>query len=83
MNETILVVDDEKEIADLVELYLRNEGFGVAKFYQAQPALQYAGQNRLSLAVLDVMLPDMDGFTLCQRLREHHLWPIKIGRAQV
>ena len=83
MNETILVVDDEKEIADLVELYLRNEGFGVAKFYQAQPALQYAGQNRLSLAVLDVMLPDMDGFTLCQRLREHHLWPIIMLTARV
>ena len=76
MEKKIIIVDDEKEIADLVELYLRNEGFGVAKFYQAQPALQYAGQNRLSLAVLDVMLPDMDGFALCRTIRETHLFPI-------
>ena len=76
MTETILVVDDEKEIADLVELYLKNEGYQVAKFYAALPALDFARQQEVSLAILDVMLPDMDGFTLCQRIREEHLYPI-------
>ena len=76
MSETILVVDDEKEIADLVELYLSNEGYRVEKFYEALPALDYTRREEPALAVLDVMLPDMDGFTLCQRIRENHLYPI-------
>ena len=83
MKEQILVVDDEKEIADLVELYLKNEGYEVAKFYSALPALEYAQKEKLSLAVLDVMLPDMDGFTLCQRIRENYLYPIIMLTARV
>ena len=83
MTETILVVDDEKEIADLVELYLKNEGYQVAKFYAALPALDFARQQEVSLAILDVMLPDMDGFTLCQRIREEHLYPIIMLTARV
>ncbi len=83
MKEQILVVDDEKEIADLVELYLKNEGYEVAKFYSALPALEYAQKEKLSLAILDVMLPDMDGFTLCQRIRENYLYPIIMLTARV
>jgi two-component system response regulator VanR len=83
LKEQILVVDDEKEIADLVELYLKNEGYEVAKFYSALPALEYAQKEKLSLAVLDVMLPDMDGFTLCQRIRENYLYPIIMLTARV
>ncbi len=62
MEKKIIIVDDEKEIADLVELYLRSEGFETAKFYTALPALEYALREEAALAVLDVMLPDMDGF---------------------
>ena len=83
MSETILVVDDEKEIADLVELYLSNEGYRVDKFYEALPALDYTRREEPALAVLDVMLPDMDGFTLCQRIRENHLYPIIMLTARV
>jgi two-component system response regulator VanR len=76
MNANILVVDDEKSIADLIEVYLKNEGFTVFKFYNGQEALQCAEKQHLTLALLDVMLPDMDGFTLCQRIREKHTFPI-------
>lgn len=72
----ILVVDDEKEIADLVALYLQNEGFSVRVFYHPVPALQSAEEETYDLAILDVMLPEMDGFSLCRRLREKHHWPI-------
>lgn len=83
MNDNILIVDDEKEIADLVEVYLKNEGYQVFKFYNAADALCCAGAQELSLAILDVMLPDMDGFTLCQRIRERHLYPIIMLTAKV
>ena len=75
-KETILVVDDEKEIADLVALYLQNEGFRVCKAYDAAGALDFAANEPLDLAVLDVMLPDLDGFQLCQKIREAHSFPI-------
>lgn len=76
MNEKIMIVDDEKEIADLVEVYLLGDGYEVFKFYNACDALRCVEQENLSLAVMDVMLPDMDGFTLCQKIREKYLFPI-------
>ena len=83
MPAEILVVDDETAIADLVELYLKNEGFAVRKFNSAAPALAYVERTPPDLAVLDVMLPDMDGFTLCRTLRERHLFPILMLTAKV
>ena len=83
MAERILVVDDEQEIADLVELYLKNEGYEVFKFYKAGDALACTEREALSLAVLDVMLPDMSGFTLCQKIREKHMFPILMLTAKV
>ncbi len=80
----ILVVDDETAIADLVELYLSNEGFAVHKFYNALDALGYVESAPLDLAILDVMLPDMDGFALCRRIREGgKLFPILMLTARV
>lgn len=76
MNDRILIVDDEQAIADLVEVYLRNEGFQVRKFYNAKEALACVETEELSLAILDVMLPDMDGFALCRKIRENYLFPI-------
>ena len=76
MATHILVVDDETAIADLVEVYLKNEGFTIHKFYNASDALACVRTTRLNLAVLDVMLPDMDGFALCRKIRENHLFPI-------
>ena len=62
MNEKIMIVDDEESIADLVEVYLQNEGYRVCKFYNATDALDCLKQEDLSLVILDVMLPDMDGW---------------------
>ena len=83
MNAEILVVDDGTTIADLVEVYLKNEGYTVHKFYNGTDALDCVQRQNLDLAILDVMLPDMDGFTLCQRIREDHLFPIIMLTARV
>ena len=66
MNETILVVDDEASIADLVEVYLKNEGFRVIKCGNGTQALNLVRETPPDLAILDVMLPDLDGFSLCR-----------------
>lgn len=83
MNEKILIVDDEKEIADLVEVYLQNEGYQVYKFYNALDALACVDEKETDLAILDVMLPDLDGFALCRKIREKHLFPIIMLTAKV
>jgi len=76
MSDSILVVDDEHEIADLIEVYLHNENYIVFKFYSAMDALACIDTTELDLAILDIMLPDMSGFTLCQKIREQHTYPI-------
>ena len=76
MPEKILIVDDETEIADLIEVYLKNEDYTVFKFYTAKEALQCIESTQLDLAILDVMLPDMDGFTLCQKIRRRYTYPV-------
>ena len=76
MRENILVVDDEREIADLVALYLRNEGYNVTVFYDGSDALTYIQRETPALAILDVMLPGVDGYELCRRIREKHTYPI-------
>ena len=81
MPQHILVVD---AIADLVELYLANEGFTVHKSDNAADALACADAVPLDLAILDVMLPGLDGFALCQRFREAGmLFPILMLTARV
>ena len=76
MPEKILIVEDEREIADLVELYLKNENYEVAKFYGAKEALAYIGMAEPDLAILDIMLPDSDGLAICQKIREAYTYPI-------
>lgn len=83
MKETILIVDDEQEIADLLEVYLKNEGYEVFKFYNGQDAFVCVQEQEISLAILDVMLPDMDGFSLCKKIRESHYFPIIMLTAKV
>ena len=70
MNEKILVVDDEKEIADLLEVYLKNDNYIVHKYYNGIEALECIQKTEIDLAILDVMLPDIDGFRICQKIRE-------------
>ena len=83
MAERILVVDDEKEIADLIELYLTNEGYEVIKCYNGTDALDAIENEDIDLALLDVMLPDLDGFYLCKRIREHFFYPVIMLTAKV
>lgn len=83
MPGKILIVDDEKDIADLVEVYLKNDGYEVRTFYNAKDAMRCVEQEDIELAVLDVMLPDMDGFTLCRKIREKYLFPIIMLTARV
>lgn len=76
MSEKILVVDDESEIADLIEMYLQNENYTVYKSYTAQGALDYIADIEFDLAILDVMLPGIDGFQICKKIREKFTYPI-------
>ena len=76
MDANILVVDDEPDIADLVEVYLKSEGFTVFKFGTGTQALACVRSQRLDLAILDVMLPDISGFTLCGEIRKEHHFPV-------
>lgn len=83
MNEHILIVDDEKEIADLIEVYLSNDGYTVHKFYNGLDALKCIETQNIDLAILDVMLPDIDGFRICQKIREKYFYPIIMLTAKV
>ena len=76
MREKILIVDDEHEIADLVEVYLKTEEYIVYKFYSATEALACIETIEMDLAILDVMLPDINGFALCRRIREQYAYPV-------
>ena len=82
MENKILIVDDEQEIADLVSLYLENENFTVYKFYNAKDALNCIENETLDLVILDVMLPDINGFKLCQKIREKYRYPVIILTAK-
>ena len=62
----------KKEIADVVELYLQNE-YHVLKFYTGQEALECIEKTNVDLAILDVMLPDIDGFTILRKIREKYI----------
>lgn len=83
MSEKILIVDDEKEIADLLEVYLKNENYTVYKFYNGSDALKCIEENKIDLAILDIMLPDIDGFHICQKIREKFYFPIIMLTARI
>ena len=79
----ILVADDEKEIADLLEIYLTNEGYEVLKFYRAEGVLDAVAEENISLAILDVMLPDGDGLGLLREIRREHYFPVILLTAKI
>lgn len=83
MSEKILIVDDEKEIADLIEVYLKNDGYTVHKFYNGMGALKCIEETELDLAIIDIMLPDIDGFRICQKIREKFYYPVIMLTAKV
>ncbi len=79
----ILVVDDEQEIADLIEIYLTNANYQVYKYDSSKDVLKDLEQLKIDLAILDVMMPEMDGFALCEKIRERYRFPIIFVTAKV
>ena len=76
MGERILVVEDDKNISELLEIYLKNEGYEVLHACSAEETLMYYINQLFDLALIDVMLPDKDGFYLCREIRKCHNYPI-------
>ena len=77
MQDTkILVVDDDKEIADLIEIYLVSEGYKVYKAYNAMDGLDILAKEDIKLVLLDIMMPGMDGLSMCKKIRENNNIPI-------
>ena len=76
MNNNILVVDDEKEIRNLLEINLRNEGYSVFKASCGEEALDLLDREEIHLMILDIMMPGMDGIEVCRRVREQYNIPI-------
>lgn len=72
----ILVVDDEKEIADLVEIYLVSDGYRVFKAENAKEGLDILDRENIHLVLLDIMMPGMDGLEMCRKIRETNNIPI-------
>ena len=80
----VLVVDDEKEIADLVEVYLKNENYNVYKCYTSEKAIKYIDSIKIDVAILDIMIQGKNGFEICKYIREKGLkFPIIMLTAKI
>ena len=80
----VLVLDDEKEIADLVEVYLQNESYTVYKFYNSEEAIKCIDTVNLDIAILDVMIHGKNGFEICRYIREKKLkFPVIMLTAKI
>ncbi|ALS24723.1 response regulator transcription factor [Paenibacillus naphthalenovorans] len=78
----LLVVDDEAHIRELIRLYLEDEGFELVEKSNGAEALEYAENHRVDLVILDIMMPKMDGWVLCRKLREYGDIPILMVTAR-
>ncbi|MFC0525976.1 response regulator YycF [Pontibacillus salicampi] len=76
MSQKILVVDDEKPIADILKFNLEKEGYEVVCAYDGDEAIQLANQEYPNLVLLDIMLPNKDGMEVCREVRKNHSMPI-------
>ncbi|MGF7060345.1 response regulator transcription factor [Brassicibacter mesophilus] len=75
-RKTILVVDDEKEIRELIEIYLKNEGYDIIKATNGLDALDILHNQKVDLIILDIMMPKLDGIKACIKIREQKNMPI-------
>lgn len=82
-KERILIVDDEKEIRDLIEIYLKNEGYEVEKARTGLDAVKIVEEKRIDLIILDIMMPVVNGIDACIKIREQHNTPIIMLSAKV
>lgn len=76
MSKKVLIVDDEKNIVDILKFNLKKEGFDTLEAYDGEQAFEMALKEKPDLILLDVMLPKMDGFTVCRKLRQQISTPI-------
>ena len=76
MGKRVLVVEDDRKTAHLVELYLQKDGYRVAVACERREGLEMARRVKPDLAILDLMLPEMDGLEVCRRLREDSDVPV-------
>lgn len=83
MEPTILIVDDDKEIAELLEFYLINEAYNVYKSYDGEAALDIIDQQSIDLLILDIMMPKIDGLEVCRKVRMNKTTPILMLSAKV
>ncbi len=82
MSKTILIVDDEKEIRELLRLYIEKDGYSVIQAENGREALKQAASTRVDLAVIDIMMPELDGYQLIKGLRAYSNVPIIVVSAK-
>lgn len=75
-STTVLIADDEAEIADLIAFHLEKEGYRCIKASDGQEAIHAVQTNIIDLAILDIMMPKLDGYEVTRLIREHHQLPI-------
>jgi len=78
----ILIVDNEKEIVDLIDLYLRNKGYFIFKAYEGNEAMNILNSEKINLVMLDLMIPGIDGYELIKKIRSTSNIPIIIISAK-
>lgn len=76
MKEKILIIEDEKKIANLIEIYLVNEGYEVYKAYYGEEGLKILSEQPIHLVILDIMMPGIDGLEVCRIIRKDKNIPI-------
>ncbi|OCN03660.1 DNA-binding response regulator [Erysipelotrichaceae bacterium MTC7] len=82
MKHTVLIVEDEKEISNAIAIYLNNQGYDVLQAENGQVGLDMLKENEVSLAIVDVMMPVMDGVTMIMKARESYDLPIIVLSAK-
>ena len=82
MKEHILIADDEKEILSLLRLYLENSGYRVSEASDGETACSLIRNGGIDLAILDIMMPKMDGYAAIRRIREENALPIIVLSAK-
>ncbi|MEK4064065.1 MULTISPECIES: response regulator transcription factor [Paenibacillus] len=83
MSQTILIVDDEREVVDLLKLYIENEGYHVLEAFDGKEALEIVQNHTIHLIVLDIMMPECDGFQVVKELRQSLSVPVILLSARV
>ncbi len=78
----ILITDDDPNILELISLYIRNEGYQVVKAKDGQEAIEHLEKEQIDLAIIDLMMPRVDGYELCQEIRQYYKIPVLMVTAK-